>query len=69
MHRYYGLCLLKMGHVYHAMGDYQAAISHLRESLGIFDQLLLGHYAERAREALIAGQSFQRAESDRLPEA
>jgi len=31
------------------MGDYQAAIRHLKESLDIFEGLQLGHYAARAR--------------------
>ncbi len=54
MHRHHALCLLKMGYAYQAVGDYQAAIPHLDESLGIFDKLQLGHFAERARGALDA---------------
>ena len=48
----HALCLLKMGYAYQAMGDYDAAISHLSESLDIFDQLQLAHYSQRARDAL-----------------
>jgi hypothetical protein len=36
------------------MGDYQAAIDHLEESLDLFGQLQLSRYAERARETLDA---------------
>jgi len=32
MRRHHALCLLKMGYAYQAMGDYQAAISHLGEA-------------------------------------
>ena len=51
--RHHGLCLLKLGYACQAMGDHQAAIAHLSESLDIFGQLRLDHYAERARQALI----------------
>jgi tetratricopeptide (TPR) repeat protein len=61
MHRHHGLCLLKMGYAYQATGDYQAAIGHLSESLGIFGQLRLDHYTERARQALGTCESRQRA--------
>jgi tetratricopeptide (TPR) repeat protein/transcriptional regulator with XRE-family HTH domain len=69
MHRHQGLCLLKMGYAHQAMGDHHAAVRYLKESLGIFDQLQLGHYAGRARETLMACQSFQRATSDQPPDA
>jgi tetratricopeptide (TPR) repeat protein len=69
MRRHYGLCLLKIGHAHQAMGEYQAAIDHLTESLGIFDGLQLEHYAERAREALISCHSHQRTTCDQPPEA
>jgi tetratricopeptide (TPR) repeat protein/transcriptional regulator with XRE-family HTH domain len=59
--RHHGLCLLKLGYAYQAMGDNQTAIAHLNESLGIFGQLRLDHYADRAREALIACQGSQPA--------
>ena len=52
MRRHHALCLLKMGYAYQALGDRQAAIGHLQECLAIFDQLQLGHYAERARETI-----------------
>jgi hypothetical protein len=32
MRRHHGLCLLKMGYAYEALGDHHAAIRHLRES-------------------------------------
>jgi tetratricopeptide (TPR) repeat protein/DNA-binding XRE family transcriptional regulator len=54
MRRYQALCLLKMGHVYQAMGDRQTAARHLTESMTIFSQLQLAYYAERAREAINA---------------
>jgi transcriptional regulator with XRE-family HTH domain/tetratricopeptide (TPR) repeat protein len=56
MRRHHALCLLKMGHAYQAMGDYQTAIGHLQESLDIFGQLQLDHHVARAREALVACQ-------------
>jgi tetratricopeptide (TPR) repeat protein len=68
MRRHHGLCLLKMGHAYQAMGDHQAAIRSLQECLGIFGQLQLDHYAMRARETLIICRDSQRADSDRPPE-
>jgi tetratricopeptide (TPR) repeat protein/transcriptional regulator with XRE-family HTH domain len=52
MRRHHGLCLLKMGYTYQAMGDRQAAADHLQESREIFRQLQLDHYAARADEAL-----------------
>jgi tetratricopeptide (TPR) repeat protein/DNA-binding XRE family transcriptional regulator len=52
MRRHHGLCLLKMGYTYQAMGDHQAAADHLQESLEIFRQLQLDHYAARVEEAL-----------------
>jgi tetratricopeptide (TPR) repeat protein len=61
MRRHHALCLLKIGNACQAMADHEAAISHLEESLGIFEQLQLDHYAERAREALSSCQSSQRA--------
>jgi tetratricopeptide (TPR) repeat protein/transcriptional regulator with XRE-family HTH domain len=61
MHRYHGLCLLKMGYAYQAMGDHQTAISHLNESLAIFTQLQLNHYTQRAREALSISQHSHHA--------
>lgn len=64
MLRHQGLCLLKMGYAHQAMGDYEIAIGYLTESLAIFDQLQLGHFAERARETLITCQSGQRALRD-----
>jgi tetratricopeptide (TPR) repeat protein len=67
MHRYHALCLLKMGYAYQAMGNYQDAIRYLTESLGMFDQLQLGHYAERARQTLIVCQDSQRAALDQRP--
>jgi tetratricopeptide (TPR) repeat protein/DNA-binding XRE family transcriptional regulator len=54
MRRHHGLCLLKMGDAYLALGDYQNAITHLTESLDIFSQLQLNHYLDRARQALSA---------------
>ena len=68
MRRHHGLCLLKNGYAHQAMGDYRAAIGHVMESLGIFDELHLAHYAERARAALIACQSRQGAPPTQLPE-
>jgi tetratricopeptide (TPR) repeat protein/transcriptional regulator with XRE-family HTH domain len=53
MRRHHALCLLKLGYAYQAMGDHEAATSHLKESLGIFEQLRLDHYTQRARQALI----------------
>ena len=52
MRRHHGLCLLKMGYTYQAMGDHRAAADHLQQSLEIFRQLQLDHYAARADEAL-----------------
>jgi tetratricopeptide (TPR) repeat protein len=52
MRRHQGLCLLRMGHTYQAMGDHQTAARYLTESMTIFSQLQLDHYTERAREAL-----------------
>ena len=60
MHRHHGLCLLKLGYAYQAMGDHQTALGHLAESLDIFGQLQLDHYAARARQALSTCQG-QRA--------
>jgi tetratricopeptide (TPR) repeat protein/transcriptional regulator with XRE-family HTH domain len=54
MRRYQGLCLLKLGQIYQAMGDHQTAARHLTESMTIFSQLQLAFYAERAREAINA---------------
>jgi tetratricopeptide (TPR) repeat protein len=64
IHRHHALCLLKLGYAYQAMGDYQSAIGHLKECLGIFDQLQLRHYAQRARETLRACQGRRPAGSD-----
>jgi tetratricopeptide (TPR) repeat protein len=55
MRRHQGLCLLKMGHTYQAMGDHQTAVRYLTESITIFSRLELNYYAERAREAINAG--------------
>ena len=63
MNRHHGLCLLKMGYAYQALGDHQAAIEHLRSSLDIFEPLQLDHYAARARETLSTCQDSQRAGS------
>jgi tetratricopeptide (TPR) repeat protein/transcriptional regulator with XRE-family HTH domain len=52
MVRHHGLCLLKLGYTYQAIGDHQAAISYLEESQSIFGTLHLDHYIERARAAL-----------------
>ena len=54
MHRHHGLCLLKMGYAYQALGDNQTAIRCLRESLAILEPLQLEHYADRARETLVS---------------
>jgi tetratricopeptide (TPR) repeat protein/transcriptional regulator with XRE-family HTH domain len=59
MRRHQGLCLLKLGYAYQAMGDCQTAADHLRESLEVFRQLQLDHFAARASEALLAGQTAQ----------
>jgi transcriptional regulator with XRE-family HTH domain/tetratricopeptide (TPR) repeat protein len=67
MRRHHALCLLKMGYAYQAMDDCRAAISHLRDSLDIFEQLQLAHYTERARNALTACQTGQLVMSDQLP--
>jgi tetratricopeptide (TPR) repeat protein len=67
MRRHHALCLLKMGYACQAMGDNQAAISYLNQSLGIFEQLQLAHYTERARNALTACQTSQLVSSDQLP--
>jgi len=56
MLRHHGLCLLKLGYTYQAMGDDQAAARHLQQSLDIFSELRLPHYQDRAREALKACQ-------------
>jgi tetratricopeptide (TPR) repeat protein len=50
--RHQGLCLLNLGYAYQAMGDHQTAAAYLSESMAIFGHLGLGHYTERAREAL-----------------
>jgi transcriptional regulator with XRE-family HTH domain/tetratricopeptide (TPR) repeat protein len=60
MRRHHALCLLKMGYAYQALGDRQAAVGYLQECLDIFDQLQLGHYTERAREAISLCQGSQR---------
>jgi tetratricopeptide (TPR) repeat protein len=67
--RHHGLCLLKIGYAYQAMGDYQTAIRHLKQRVRIFDQLQLGHFAERAREALDTCLSSERTASDEPPRA
>jgi tetratricopeptide (TPR) repeat protein len=69
MRRHHGLCLLKIGYAYQAMGDYQTAISDLKQSLRIFDQVQLGHFAERAREALDTCLNSKRTASDEPPRA
>jgi tetratricopeptide (TPR) repeat protein/DNA-binding XRE family transcriptional regulator len=61
MRRHHALCLLKLGYAYQAIGDYSAAIDHLEESLSIFGQLQLYHFADRARETLDACLSSQRS--------
>jgi tetratricopeptide (TPR) repeat protein len=63
MHRHHGLCLLKMGYAYQALGDNRAAIRYLRESLAILESLQLDHYAGRARETLVHCLDNQRAGS------
>lgn len=67
MHRDHALCQLKTGYAYQAMGDRRAAISCLKNSLDIFEQLQLAHYTERARSALTACQTSQLVTSDQLP--
>ena len=67
MRRHHGLCLLKMGYAYQAMGDHEAAIGSLQESLDIFGPLQLSHYAMRARETLMICQESQRAGSGARP--
>jgi len=52
MRRHQGMCLLKLGYAYQAMGHHQTAAAYLSESMATFSQLGLGHYTERAREAL-----------------
>lgn len=69
MRRHHALCLLKMGYAYQAMGNYRIAISHLQESLGIFEQLRLAHYIERARNALTTCESSVRVTCDQLAAA
>ena len=61
MRRHHGLCLLKMGYAHQAMGDHLAAIRCLQESLDIFSQLQLAHYARRARDTLDASQVMRSA--------
>jgi tetratricopeptide (TPR) repeat protein/DNA-binding XRE family transcriptional regulator len=63
MHRHHGLCLLKMGYAYQALGDNQTAIRCLRESLAILEPLQLEHYADRAREMLVNCLHSRRAGS------
>jgi tetratricopeptide (TPR) repeat protein/DNA-binding XRE family transcriptional regulator len=58
MRRHHGLCLLKMGDAYLAMGDDQNAVTHLTESLDIFSQLELNHYVDRARQSLSTCQAM-----------
>jgi tetratricopeptide (TPR) repeat protein len=51
--RHHGLCLMKLGHAYEAMGSFPEAIIHyLEESLPIFRQLQLPHKAEQVQDAL-----------------
>jgi DNA-binding XRE family transcriptional regulator/tetratricopeptide (TPR) repeat protein len=69
MRRHHALCLLKMGYAFHAMGDEGAAIDHLTASLGMFNQLQLAHYVQRARKALDACQSSPTTASDQFPSA
>jgi tetratricopeptide (TPR) repeat protein/transcriptional regulator with XRE-family HTH domain len=56
MHRHHGLCLLKLGYTYQAMGDHQAASRYLEQSLDMFSRLQVAYLAERARDALRTSQ-------------
>ena len=64
MHRHHGLCLLKLGYTYEALGDYQAASHYLEESLDIFRRLRLTRYADRARDTLRTCQDLIGAPPD-----
>jgi hypothetical protein len=52
-----------MGYAHQAMGDYDIAIRHLEQSLLIFEELKLSHYAERARETITSCRGRQGAPS------
>ncbi len=68
MRRMHALCLLKMGYADQALGDHQAAIGHLQESLDIFGRLQLGHYTQQALTALDACQDGRRADAGQPPD-
>jgi tetratricopeptide (TPR) repeat protein/DNA-binding XRE family transcriptional regulator len=64
MHRHHGLCLLKLGYTYEALGDYQAACRYLEQSLDIFGRLRLANYADRARDTLRTCQGLASSPPD-----
>ena len=47
MRRHQALCLLKVGYAYLAMGDCQAALANMEESLPILHELRLTQYEQR----------------------
>jgi tetratricopeptide (TPR) repeat protein len=55
--RHHGLCLLKLGRAYQAIGEHQSAVRYLRESLTFFRltffrELHLCQFEQRALNAL-----------------
>lgn len=60
MGRFHALALLKLGYAYQGMEDFIAAVHSIQDSLVIFAELGLGHYAQRARDAIASCQNRQR---------